>query len=95
MLGTSKNIMQTITIPDFGTLTLATIVCDYNGTLAVDGVLLPGVKEAINKITDIDVHVITADTFGVVREQLKGCACHVTIAPGRSGPMETGLYQGP
>ena len=73
--------MQTITIPDFGTLTLATIVCDYNGTLAVDGVLLPGVKEAINKITDIDIHVITADTFGVVEEQLKGCTCHVTIAP--------------
>ena len=61
--------MQTITIPDFGTLTLA---CDYNGTLAVDGVLLPSVKEAINKITDIDVHVITADTFGAAEEQLKG-----------------------
>ena len=30
--------MQTISIPDFGTLTIATIVCDYNGTLAVDGV---------------------------------------------------------
>jgi hypothetical protein len=30
-----------IAIPDFGTLTLAAIiVCDYNGTLAVDGVLL-------------------------------------------------------
>ncbi|MCI5120845.1 MAG: hypothetical protein D3908_06580 [Candidatus Electrothrix sp. AUS4] len=53
VIGTLRNLMQTITIPDFGTLTLATIVCDYNGTLAVDGVLLPGVKEAINKITDI------------------------------------------
>ena len=42
--------MQTIPIPDFGTLAIATIVCDYNGTLAVDGILLPGVKEAINKI---------------------------------------------
>ncbi|XCN74822.1 MAG: ATPase P [Candidatus Electrothrix aestuarii] len=73
--------MQAIIIPDFGVLTVATIVCDYNGTLAVDGVLLPGVKEAINKITDLDIHVITADTFGVVEEQLKGCACHVTIAP--------------
>jgi soluble P-type ATPase len=51
--------MQTIPIPDFGILTLATIVCDYNGTLALDGVLWPGVKEAINRITDIDIHVIT------------------------------------
>lgn len=38
--------MQTIPIPDFGTLTLATIVCDDNGTLAGDGAFLPGVKEA-------------------------------------------------
>ncbi|WP_339137916.1 MAG: hypothetical protein WGN25_07010 [Candidatus Electrothrix sp. GW3-4] len=63
--------MQTIAIPDSGTLTLATIVCDYNGTLAVDGILLPGVKEAINKVTDIDIHVITADTFGIAEEQIK------------------------
>ncbi|MCI5115623.1 MAG: ATPase P [Candidatus Electrothrix sp. AW2] len=73
--------MQTIPIPDFGILTLATIVCDYNGTLAEDGVLLPGVQEAINKIKDIDVHVITADTFGAAEEQLKGSACQITIAP--------------
>ncbi|WPD23775.1 MAG: hypothetical protein SD837_04265 [Candidatus Electrothrix scaldis] len=39
--------MQAIIIPDFGVLTVATIVCDYNGTLAIDGVLLSGVKEAI------------------------------------------------
>jgi len=73
--------MQTIHIPDFGTVTFATIVCDYNGTLALDGVLLPGVKEAMNNITDIDVHVITADTFGAAEEQLKGADCRLTVAP--------------
>ncbi|MCW5213506.1 hypothetical protein VU04_11420 [Desulfobulbus sp. TB] len=49
--------MQTIAIPDFG-------------TLAEDDVLLPGVQEAINKIKDIDVHVIMADIFGAAKEQL-------------------------
>ena len=38
---------------------LSTLNSHYNGALAVDDVLLPGVKEAINKITDIDFHVIT------------------------------------
>ena len=30
--------MQTTVIPDFGTLTLASIIYNYNGTLVIDGV---------------------------------------------------------
>ena len=78
--------MQTIPIPDFGTLTLATIVCDYNGTLAVDGVFLPGVKEAINRITDIDIHVITADTFGRAEEQYGRVGFHASFWYGGRTP---------
>ena len=73
--------MKTITIPDFGTLNISDIVCDYNGTLAVDGVILPSVSEAINNISDIRVHVITADTFGLAEKQLKGTNCSLTISP--------------
>jgi len=73
--------MITIDVPDFGTLNIAHIVCDYNGTLAVDGQLLPGVSDAINGIVDAEVHVITADTFGLAREQLAGTNCTLSIAP--------------
>lgn len=71
--------MKTIEIPDFGKLTLSHLVCDYNGTLAVDGQLLPGVSEAINAIKGIQVHVITADTFGFAEKQLKSTRCRLTI----------------
>jgi soluble P-type ATPase len=33
--------MQSTQIPGFGELTLEHLVLDYNGTLAVDGLLLP------------------------------------------------------
>ena len=35
--------MLTISIPGGATLDIEHLVLDYNGTLAVDGVLLPGV----------------------------------------------------
>ena len=74
--------MITIDIPGFGQLDLAYLVADYNGTLAVDGVLLPGVAEALSGIaTLIDVHVITADTFGLARSQLSGLPVSLTITP--------------
>lgn len=73
--------MQTIEIPDFGRLDINYIVCDYNGTLAVDGKLLPDVTDTINAIENIEVYVITADTFGVARKQLAGTKCRLTIAP--------------
>ena len=73
--------MQKIDIPDFGEIHIAHIVCDYNGTLAVDGELLPGVSKAINNIEGAQVHVITADTFGVAQLQLKHTNCLLTIAP--------------
>lgn len=73
--------MKIIAIPDFGELHIAHIVCDYNGTLAVDGGLLPGVSEAINSIEGVQVHVITADTFSIAERQLKHTNCLFNIAP--------------
>lgn len=73
--------MKTVEIPDFGRLEMAHLVCDYNGTLAVDGILLPGVAEAMNALEGIQVHVITADTFGLARKQLENTRCHLVIAP--------------
>ncbi|MEZ4579582.1 MAG: hypothetical protein R2875_16700 [Desulfobacterales bacterium] len=35
---------------------------DYNGTLAVDGGLVPGVKEALSELSGLELHVLTADT---------------------------------
>lgn len=74
---------MTLDIPGFGHLRVNHLVLDYNGTLAVDGNLLPGVKEALQEMsTKVTVHVLTADTYGSVAKELEDVACEVvTIDP--------------
>lgn len=59
--------MLKITIPDYGQLQLQHLVLDFNGTLACDGKLLPGVAQRLAQLAEqLRVHIITADTFGSV-----------------------------
>jgi len=72
-----------INIPGHGHLQLEHLVLDYNGTLAVDGNLLPRVAEALKELSKtLRVRVITADTFGKVRSQLANLPVEVTVLPG-------------
>lgn len=74
--------MIDIAIPGFGDLQLAHLVMDYNGTLAVDGRLLPGVRERLERLRErLALHVVTADTFGKVRAELDGLDAIVEILP--------------
>jgi soluble P-type ATPase len=69
-------------IPGFGVLNICHLVCDYNGTLAEDGRLISGVAELLPTIAQqVVIHVITADTFGLVRQQLSGLPCTCTVLP--------------
>jgi soluble P-type ATPase len=69
-----------VDIPGWGTLTLHHIVLDYNGTMAVDGELIPGVSDRLGQMAEsIEIHVLTADTFGVVRQAVSGIPCHLTV----------------
>ena len=74
--------MIDIDIPDYGRASISHVVLDYNGTLAVDGRLIEGIAEALNRLAEaVEIHVVTADTFGVARDQLKGVRCTVAILP--------------
>jgi len=74
--------MIEIAIPGARTLTLHHLVADYNGTLAADGRLIPGVADLLRRIADsLEVHVLTADTFGRVRAEMSGLPCRITILP--------------
>ncbi len=58
------------------------LVFDYNGTIAIDGILIPGVKKAIRSLAGrAKIHVITADTFGFVTQQVSDINCEVAIIP--------------
>jgi len=65
--------MISIAIPGFGDLRLEHLVCDFNGTLAKDGRLLPGVRELLDALAaDLRVHVLTADTHGHAADEMSG-----------------------
>jgi len=71
-----------IKIPGYGTLELKYLVMDYNGTLAVDGVVVKGVEQAFDMLAaDLELHVITADTFGVAAENLDNMPCRLSVLP--------------
>ncbi len=71
-----------IVIPGYGELHLSHMVMDYNGTLAVDGVLLPGVAERLDRLGgQLTLHVVTADTFGQVKNAMKDLCVKVEILP--------------
>lgn len=74
--------MIAVAVPGFGQLCIEHLVCDYNGTLAADGVLLPGVAEALRGVAgEVAVHVVTADTFGRAAEQLEGLPLRLVVLP--------------
>jgi len=71
---------MTITIPNVTTYTLTDIVCDYNGTIAKDGKVLPSVKSLFKNLQeDFTIHVITADTFGSVQRELEGYDVQIKV----------------
>jgi len=57
--------MIEINIPGRGSLQLEDLVCDVNGTLAVDGQLPEGVPRLLRGLRDrLGVHLLTTDTYG-------------------------------
>ena len=83
--------MIEIDIPGYKKLTLTHLVLDFNGTLACDGTLLPGVADRLNALSEkLTVVVLTADTFGKAAGEL--CRHHLfphRLAPGGSGYGQT------
>lgn len=74
--------MLSLTIPGGKTLQLSHLVLDYNGTIACDGRLIDGVKSRLLALAkSLTIHVVTADTFGSVREALTGIPCQLIIIP--------------
>ncbi len=83
--------MIAIEVPGFGALTLEHVVLDFNGTLAVDGELLPGVAERLRALASrLSIDVLTADTHGTAARALAGLPCSLALAPS-SGQAEAKL----
>ncbi|MEW6660772.1 MAG: HAD family hydrolase [Bacillota bacterium] len=78
-----------IEIPGRGMLLLEYLVLDFNGTIAQDGKLLPGVKEKINSLSQsLETYILTADTFGKCREECLGINAQLKVLDRASGTSE-------
>ena len=57
--------MIRINVPGLGEYEIEYLVLDVNGTLALDGQLLPGVATRLEQLNQlVRIHLITADTHG-------------------------------
>jgi soluble P-type ATPase len=71
-----------IEIPGTGELRLEHLVLDYNGTLAIDGCLIAGVADRLRSLArTLQVHVVTADTFGRAQAELGDVPCNLSVLP--------------
>jgi soluble P-type ATPase len=81
---------------EFGTekrLYISYLVLDYNGTLACDGILIEGVADLIEKLSEkLEIHILTADTHGLVGAQVGNLPCILYKIPNGSEDAYKGNY---
>jgi len=81
--------MITLTVPEQTTYELHHLVLDMNGTLTTDGVVSTSVLERLRLLaTQIEVHVLTADTFGTASQVFQDLPLHLLIVKGRAAPQK-------
>jgi len=81
--------MIEIDIPGFRNIRIDYFVTDFTGTLSEKGRLFPGVAETIMEVAKaVTIHVLTADTFGTVRRELKGLPCAIHLLEGEDCALE-------
>ena len=74
--------MIKVEIPGRETLFIDHVVLDYNGTVAVDGHVLPELKPRLQALLkEVTVTVLTADTYGTVRGECEPLGLTVETFP--------------
>ena len=74
--------MIEVEIPGFTKYQFQHLVLDVNGTLAKDGQLIDGVEELLAALRSrLDIHLVTADTFGTQEKLDKSLQLHAVRIP--------------
>ncbi len=85
--------MIEIEIAGFGFIKAKHLVSDFTGTLSVGGKLLPGVKERLNRLSkSLTIHVLTSDTYGKAKTELKDINCQMHILKGEYHDLQKEEY---
>ena len=62
-----------IVIPEYKTLEVDRLFLDFNGSIAVDGIIPAGVRQRLEQLAaEFTIYVLTADTNGNAKEQCQG-----------------------
>jgi P-type E1-E2 ATPase len=68
-----------LNIQNIGEIEIKNIVLDYNGTIAKDGNVKNSVFKYIQKLSNFDIYVITADTHGSAAKNLSDSTVKLKI----------------
>ena len=74
--------MLTIRIPGRDQFTISHLILDYNGTIALDGRVIPAIIPRLEQLSkDLGIYVITADTHGTATKNCEGLPLEVKVFP--------------
>jgi len=74
--------MLTIQIPGREAFSISHLILDYNGTIALDGEIIPEIAPRLEALAkDLSVYVITADTHGTAARKCQGLPLQVLTFP--------------
>lgn len=78
-----------IEIPGYPSLDLKYLLLDYNGTIALDGIISEAVANKIRQLSDLfHIYVLTADTNGTARQMCEGLPVDILTFPNDAAMQE-------
>lgn len=81
--------MLLFNIPGREKIQIKNIVFDYNGTLAIDGIISEKIKNNIMKLKELaDIYIVTADTNGSVIENCASLGVKIKTFPRENAGAE-------
>lgn len=74
--------MLTLRLPGQPPMELHHLVLDFNGTLALRGIVAGGIAERLHRLsTQLELHCVTGDTYGTARNAIAGLPLQLHVLP--------------
>jgi P-type E1-E2 ATPase len=79
-----------VDVPGLGPIALQHLVLDLNGTIALDGQVLPGVAERLAKLSSqLSVHLLSADARGLAADTARRLGVNLAqVGPGHEADQK-------
>lgn len=73
--------MIMVDVPGYKSIKVKNVVFDFNGTMAEDGIMIEEIRGKIKELSnkDVNIFILTADTYGTVVKQSKDLPVTVEV----------------